>query len=343
MRTQKLNRAAAIAVVAVTLSAATAIHAAREQERVGKKAESIVIEPRVAPEPVPPPPPRRGFNVDIWTDQQTYRVGDLVRIYFRVTRPCYVYIFNTDTEGLTHQLFPSYYDRDNYVVPGGRYFIPDARYRLRVTGPPGTEHLRIVAVRYRALRYERRHRFSPNEPFPLYPEGAKGFLREYQREEHRPESGRPRGRREASRSLGEGEAMAGRRPEAIVVEPADRRADSPRTIVVERPDSAYDREWVEAYTTVRVVDPYPRPIPVYHGRLEVISHPSRARVYVDDRYRGRAPLTVRLLEPGVHSVEVSLPGYHTWERGVEVREGRTVIVDVRLRRRHSRFFFEFRF
>ena len=345
MRTQMINRVAAVAVVAVALVAARAIYAAPEQEMDSRRPESIVIEPGVVPEPpgrqVPPRPARAGFDVEIWTDRQTYDIGDLVRIYFRVTRPSYVYIFNTDTEGRTHQLFPNYYDRDNDVVPGRRYFIPDASYRLRVTGPAGTEHLRIVAVRYRAIGYERRHPVSPREPFPLYLEGAKGFLREYEREERGPESVRSRGQREISPQSGgpSGGPSSGRQPETIVIEPRD----SARAIVVEPPDLSYDREWVEAYTSFRVIDRYPLPVPVYHGQLDVTSRPSGARVYVDGRYRGRAPLSVRYLESGFHTVEVSLPGYDRWAGDIEVREGGRAVVNVRLRQQRPTIFFDFRF
>ena len=342
----------ALALVVMILSA-VAVEAAASEEPVApgvdRQKESIVIEPNVVPEP--PLRPDYGFDVDVWTDRRTYEIGDLVRIYFRVTRPAYVHIFNTDTQGITRQLFPNYFDRDSYCVPGRRYFIPDGNYKLRVIGPPGTEHLRIVAVRSRPTFFERRYQFSPQEPFPTYPEGAKGFLREYERDRGR--SGDREERPPRERTYREPEArgeppsepsargpreVGARRPEAIVVEPPDRR-----TIVVEAPEPVYDREYAEAYTTFRVVDPWPQQPPQYYGEIRVSSVPASARIEVDGRYRGRTPEVVRYLEPGVHTVEVQLTGFDTWRQEVMVREGQSTSIHVRLNPRRPRFQFDFRF
>lgn len=324
-------RLVAIVVGAVLASSALAAEKESQRERPDKRSEAIVVEPGVRPEPVPPRP-RPGFDVDIWTDRRTYEIGDLIRIYFRVTRPCYVYIFDTDTRGVTRQIFPNYFDPDNYVVPGRTYFIPDPSYKLRVVGPPGREELRIVAVRYRALIYERRHRFGPSDPFPLYPEGSKGFLREYKRE-------RSRSDRERIEVRGESRPTKIRRrsAEAIAIEPG------PRTIVIEEPPVVYERDWAEAYTMFHVVRPYWQPPPAYYGALRVSTRPPGARVYVDGRYRGRSPLVVRFLEPGFHSVRITTPGFYTWETEIEVTEGREVVVDVTLRPRLPRFKIDFRF
>lgn len=356
MKTQTVKQATVWVVATIVLAAATVQAASQEArpEAAKRRAESIVVEPgRIVPEPPPPVRPDYGFDVDIWTDRRTYEIGDLVRVYFRVTRPAYVYIFNTDTRGVTHQLFPNYYDQDSYCTPGRRYYIPDDSYKLRVVGPPGTEELRIVAVRYRPTWFERRYRFSPGSPFPAYPEGAKGFLREYQRERgpaggENDERMRSRSRDQQDRREMEKRSLdnsnrgrrevAAKRPEAIVVEP-----NQPRAIVIEKPTPTYDREWAEAYTTVRVVDPSPRLRPVYYGRLNVTSSPSGARIEVDGRYRGRTPETVEYLGEGTHRIEVSLPGFVAWQGDVDVRADRTTSVHVRLRSQRPLFHFDFRF
>ena len=105
----------------------------------------------------------------------------------------------------------------------------------------------------------------------------------------------------------------------------------------------YDRDYAEAYTTFRVADTYHRPRPDYYGRLSIDTNPAGARVYVDGKYSGRAPLTIEYLEPGRHEIEVSLPGFVTWRDEIRVREGATTRVDVRLRSQRPRVFFDFRF
>lgn len=370
MKSQRTKRVVALVVWALCCSAAiryaTALDSGQlEKSRSAKpesgRSESIVIEPRpTPPRPVPPRPGEIGFDVDIWTDQDTYNIGDLIRINFRVTRPCFVYIFDTDTRGQTHQLFPNHFDRDNYVVPGRRYFIPDSSYRLRVTGPPGREELRIVAARYRAVRYEDRHRFSSQDPFPAFQEGAKGFLREYQSENKKsaPDAASSemrnraakaetsRGRAEvtfqkqgaeATRSeSARKEGAGGRAAESIIIEPTT----PPRQIVVE-PNPIYDRDIAEDSTAIGVVDAAWQPAPMY-GQMSVSSTPPGARVVVDRVLRGYTPVTVPELAPGFHSLEVSLRGYHTFAQDIEVREGQTSIVRIRLEQEpRSRWFFDF--
>ena len=370
MRTEEIKRVAAVVLFAFTL-AATALYAASQEKGrpAGQNPETIAIEPRFPPPrpPVPPPPlPSVTFRADIWPDRQVYNIGDLVRINFRVTRPCYVYIFDTDTRGVTRQIFPNYFDPDNFVVPGGFYSLPDASYNLRVVGPPGPEELRIVAVRYRAAVFERQHRFTPQDPFPAYAEGSRGFLNQYQREEKRPDSDAlkrsetqtpPRGERKeelrsretapgtkppkpAAESKERVEVGGKRRAESIAIEPVV--PPQPRAIIPEPRPIVYDRDWVEAAATFQVVDPYAQPVPQY-GRLDVNSTPQGARVIVDSVVRGYTPLSVRGLDPGVHLVEISLGGYATFSKEIEVREGQASVVNVRLRAERPRWFFDFDF
>jgi len=379
MRTDEMKQVVAVVVLAIAM-ATTVVYAASkegEKERSGESRDkAIVVEPRIVLEPriLPPlPPSPQRFDVDVWTDRQVYNLNDLVRVYFRVTRPCYVYIFNTDTRGVTHQIFPNYFDRDNLCMPGGSYFIPgadpfDARYNLRVVGPPGTEELRIVAVRYRPVYYERRFRFSVEAPFPVFAEGAKGLVNEYQRGEKKADQDaakisesrgatrremmkeEPRTRETAPQDKSKGGAAepksrekiaAGGQRETIVIEPVPPRPE-PRRVVVEppRPAVVYDRDYVEDYVTFQVVDPYWQPAPEY-GRVSVNSSPAGALVVIDGAARGRTPLLVGHLEPGIHTIEVSFPGYHTFVEAIEVFADQPAVVNVRLRPQRMRWSFDF--
>ena len=112
------------------------------------------------------PSPRPDFTVTVDTDRGVYYVGDSVEVRFRASDDCWVYIFNTDSEGVTRQIFPNYYDRDNALEGNRRYAIPVGRFRLVTTGPAGSESLRIIAYRrlWRAL--DPWNEFSAGEPFP---------------------------------------------------------------------------------------------------------------------------------------------------------------------------------
>ncbi|MBI5838015.1 MAG: DUF4384 domain-containing protein [Candidatus Eisenbacteria bacterium] len=88
--------------------------------------------------------------VDVWTDRgegAVYRVGDAIRVHFRASRDCYVVIYNVDTEGRAHLLFP-YRRFDPHWVEGGRDYVlpaPRSTYELTVQGPAGVEYVQALA------------------------------------------------------------------------------------------------------------------------------------------------------------------------------------------------------
>lgn len=104
-------------------------------------AEKIVIEPDY--------PHEYPVEVEIWTRKGNgakYCVGEPIEIYFRTNRDSYVAIYNTDTTGRTHRLFPNRWDHDNFVEGGRTYRLPARGYDFRIEGPRGHETLHAVAA-----------------------------------------------------------------------------------------------------------------------------------------------------------------------------------------------------
>jgi hypothetical protein len=114
----------------------------------------------------PQPGPGSYFDVSVWTDRDTYEIGDSISINFRSTRDGYVYIFSTSPDGETRQIFPNHYDRENKVSRNVTYRIPDSSYRLKVTPPTGRETLTIVGVPNYHRAMEKYKTFSDRDPFP---------------------------------------------------------------------------------------------------------------------------------------------------------------------------------
>ncbi len=90
------------------------------------------------------------LDVDVWVDKgegATYYPGEKIKVYFQTSRDCYLVIYNIDTRGYVHLLYP--YDVwDGAYVEGGRvYRIPDRfdEYQLTVNGPRGVEYIQAVA------------------------------------------------------------------------------------------------------------------------------------------------------------------------------------------------------
>ena len=87
------------------------------------------------------------FSVKVWTDKTKLRIGDPVTFHFKAERDCFITIFDQGTSGALRVLFPNPYQKDNFILAGKIYSVPDpgAGYEIRVDGPPGIERVKAVA------------------------------------------------------------------------------------------------------------------------------------------------------------------------------------------------------
>lgn len=86
------------------------------------------------------------LDVEIWADNEEYFEGDDIQISFQANEDCFVAIYNIDTRGQVHLIFPDDPYVNNYIEGDRIYNIPGRydEYNLTVQGPPGIEHLHIV-------------------------------------------------------------------------------------------------------------------------------------------------------------------------------------------------------
>lgn len=96
--------------------------------------------------------PSRHLEVEVWLNKHNgavYKPGQHVRAYFQTSEDCYVVVYNVDTEGFVHVLYPKYNDRA-WVAAGIIYEIPDPYddYDLIVDSPTGIEYVVAVASHY---------------------------------------------------------------------------------------------------------------------------------------------------------------------------------------------------
>ena len=71
------------------------------------------------------------------------------------------------------------------------------------------------------------------------------------------------------------------------------------------------------------------PIP---GGLRVVSIPGQARIYVDNEFRGEAPVELAGLPPGEYRVRAELRGHETVARTIQIRRGEERTEEFRLER-----------
>lgn len=126
------RRAVSVALCALGLLLATPAGAVEQVPGTGE----VVRRPRI--------------GIDVWVNRDeggVYRAGESMRVYFRTTADAYVLVYNIDTEGFIHLVYP-YAPSDPPFVEGGRTVAIPARsdpYDLVADGPPGVEYVVALA------------------------------------------------------------------------------------------------------------------------------------------------------------------------------------------------------
>lgn len=141
----------AIAALAALLLPAVASGAASDRIRVQVEPKELIPVPIPDnPRPCPAPEAERPLRVDVWVSGGTDRVfhpGESVVVCFRANRDAFVLIYDIDTEGRAHRLYPRTAYDSEYVEGGVTYSVPGrgAGYRLMVSGPAGVETIVATA------------------------------------------------------------------------------------------------------------------------------------------------------------------------------------------------------
>jgi len=91
--------------------------------------------------------PTAPLNVQIWTEKNTYKKGELVRIYLKGNKPFYGKVVYRDASNNLIQLLPNPHRKDHYFNGGAMYEIPSGndRFELEVTPPFGSEQITVYA------------------------------------------------------------------------------------------------------------------------------------------------------------------------------------------------------
>ncbi|WP_316896718.1 DUF4384 domain-containing protein [Pseudodesulfovibrio indicus] len=85
--------------------------------------------------------PRAPLTVELWTDRDSYRVGDAMKFFFRGNKPFYARAVYVDAEGNLIEVTP--YRKARYYKGGVTYEIPGEgdQFTLMITPPLGEEQL----------------------------------------------------------------------------------------------------------------------------------------------------------------------------------------------------------
>lgn len=91
------------------------------------------------------------LRIEVWNDRgngAVYEPGTPVTIYFKANYDCYLTLYNIDTEGRIHLLYPFGPHQSNFVSGGIIYSIPDGwrGFQIVANGPTGIDYIAAVAT-----------------------------------------------------------------------------------------------------------------------------------------------------------------------------------------------------
>jgi hypothetical protein len=89
--------------------------------------------------------PKAPLALEVWTDKETYRIGDTMKFFFRGNKPFYAHAVYQDAEGNLVEVTP--FNQPRYYMGGVIYEIPGGtdRFTLKITEPIGEEKLVLYA------------------------------------------------------------------------------------------------------------------------------------------------------------------------------------------------------
>ena len=91
--------------------------------------------------------PAAPLTVKVYTDRESYKKGEKIKIFLKGNRPFYANIIYKNAEGQALQLLPNPYRQKNYFQGGAVFEVPsgDDQFELEVTEPFGRETITVYA------------------------------------------------------------------------------------------------------------------------------------------------------------------------------------------------------
>lgn len=94
---------------------------------------------------VPSAPP---FEIQVWTERETYHVGEEVTFFFRSGQDAHLTLIDIDADGAVKILFPNAFHENGIIRAGRIYSFPaaDDTFDILAEGPPGVERIKAIAT-----------------------------------------------------------------------------------------------------------------------------------------------------------------------------------------------------
>ncbi len=91
--------------------------------------------------------PRAPLSIKVWTNKETFKDGETMKVYLRGNKPFYGRLIYVDAAGTNLQILPNPYRKNNYFQGGVIYEVPTGsdKFALTVSEPYGTEKIVLYA------------------------------------------------------------------------------------------------------------------------------------------------------------------------------------------------------
>lgn len=88
------------------------------------------------------------FEIQVWTERETYHVGEAVTFFFRSGQDAHLTLVDVGADGAVKILFPNAFHEDGIIKSGRIYSIPaaDDTFDIVAEGPPGVERIKAIAT-----------------------------------------------------------------------------------------------------------------------------------------------------------------------------------------------------
>ena len=127
--------------------------------------------------------PGNDISINVRTNKNRYRIGELMTVSVNVDKDTFIYIFNKGSSGKTILLYPNAIQQNEQVKAGSTIELPwkGDKFEILVGGPAGRDIIAVVASSRRLEKGEReklRKNLSAGRPFATLDRSDEEFFRD---------------------------------------------------------------------------------------------------------------------------------------------------------------------
>jgi hypothetical protein len=282
--------------------------------------------------------PNSGFSLKLWLDKTTevtYTPGEKIKIFFQVSRDCFVTLYNYDTEGSVKVIFPNQNSTSGLTKAGEVRTIDGI---IETSAQPGIEYIQGFATT------KSTHTVllpKANKDYKMFIQQFKSIIQPLPRTEWAtsnllsyvitpiitPQSygsisvnSNPKGAEIYLDDIFEGLTP-------LKLDNINSGHHGLRIVISGYQEMTSDISILPSQTTKVSADLMPLQS---YGSISVNSNPQGAKIYLDNAYKGVTPLKLGNINSGHHGLKIVISGYQEWTSDISILSSQTTKVSADL-------------